>query len=335
MNETPLVSVVIPTYNRPRQTVAAIESVLAQTYSRIEVIVVNDGSTDDSPEVIGSFVSKKRGGPHPISFVSQSNGGASAARNTGIARAQGEYIAFLDSDDVWLPEKLERQLVAMRRLGDECAACFTDARLVNSAGMDITSFHVHRRHYRQSVGIDRGATTSLAHAFSGFWLSTLLVRTSAVREVGGFSPDIYFAEDRDLHFRLSLITSIGYLNEPLVRMDRTPSPPGSSCRPWDRTELQLFQQQHMMEKWLQMGPRLPSEARDIVRRTLGALHSQQANWHLENSRYREARTSVTQAVRYKSRPGTLVKFVLTWLLPPLARIIVPRTRPIGTDGHAS
>jgi len=103
MSCKPLVSVVIPTYNRAQQTIAAIESVLAQSYSSFEIIVVDDGSTDGSGEMIQRFVSQNSNGCHQILFVSQPNQGASAARNTGISNARGEYIAFLDSDDSWVP----------------------------------------------------------------------------------------------------------------------------------------------------------------------------------------------------------------------------------------
>src|SRR5579862_254532 len=126
----PLVSVVIPTYNRSQQTIAAIESVLAQTYPYFETIVVDDGSTDGSGEVIQRFISQRANG-HQMRFLSQPNQGQSSARNTGIAKAQGEYIAFLDSDDVWIPEKLEWQVRAFEQLKNKCGVCFTDARLVN------------------------------------------------------------------------------------------------------------------------------------------------------------------------------------------------------------
>jgi glycosyltransferase involved in cell wall biosynthesis len=331
----PLVSAVIPTYNRSQQTIAAIESVLTQTYPYFEIIVIDDGSTDGSGEVIQRFISQKANRAHRILFLSQPNQGASIARNAGIARAQGAYIAFLDSDDVWVPEKLEWQVQAFERLKNECGACFTDARLVNSWGMEVSSFQAHRRRYEQTIGIDRRATISLAESFSGFWVSSLLVRAEMIRQIGGFSPDISFAEDRDLHFRLSLLTSIAYVNKQLIVTDRDPSPPGSTCRPWDKAELQLEQQQHMLEKWLGMDAVLPADVRRTVERHLGALHSHWANWYLEHALYTEARQAVSRAVKYKITPGTTAKFVLTWLAPAFARRIAPKTRPIGTGGHAS
>jgi len=331
----PFVSVVIPTYNRVQQTIAAIESVLAQTHPNFEIIVVDDGSTDGSGEAIQQFVSQRSNRNAPIHYLSQPNQGAAGARNTGIARARGEYIAFLDSDDAWLPEKLEWQMRAVEQFKRECGACFTDARLVNNSGMDVSSFHLYGRHYQQTIGIDPDATVSLANSFSGFWVSTLLARADLVRQIGGFSPDISFVEDRDFHFRLSLVTSIAYVNKQLIRTDRTPSPPGSTCRPWDKTELQLWQQQHLLEKWLRMEPALPPELHRIVVRGLRCQHSQWTNWYLENARYDEARQAISKAVRYEVTPGLTVKWALTWLAPALARKITPKTRPIGTGGHAS
>lgn len=334
MKSGPLVSVVIPTYNRAHQTIAALESVLTQTYPCFEVIVVNDGSTDGSAEVIERFVNQKTNDRNRVLFLTQRNQGASIARNTGIAVAQGEYIAFLDSDDIWAPEKLEWQLKALEQFQGECGACVTDARLVNASGMDRSSFEGLGRYYRQTIGIDRDASMSLAQSFC-FWISTLLARTDLIRQIGGCDPSISFAEDRDLHFRLSLVTSIAYVNKQLIQSDRTPSSPGSTCRPWDNTEVQLLGQQCMLENWLKIGAELPPDVRTVIRRALGALHSHQANWHLENLRYAEALLASSKAVRYKTTPGTTAKWALTWLAPALARRVAPKTRPIGTGGHSS
>ena len=336
MSSKPLVSVVIPTYNRAQQTIAAIESVLAQTYLNFEIIVVDDGSTDDSGEVIRRFIAQGTNGSHPISLCSQPNQGASVARNTGIAKARGEYIAFLDSDDIWLPEKLEWQMRALDQLKNECGVCVTDACLVNKAGMEISSsFQTHGRHFEQTIGIDRDAVKSIARSFCGVWLSTLLARADLIKRIGGFSPDVSFVEDRDLHFRLALITSIAYVNKPLVRTDRTPSPPGSQVRPWDSVEVQFRQQQHMLEKWLRMDAALPPDVRRIIERSLRALHSHWANWHLENGRYDEALEAVSRAVKYEVTLRTTFKWVLIRLAPTLAKTITPKTRPVGTGGHAS
>jgi glycosyltransferase involved in cell wall biosynthesis len=334
MNNKPLISAVIPTYNRTTQTFTAIESVLAQTYPNVEVVVVDDGSIDGSNEVVEKFVEEKVAAGHRVCFVRQKNQGASTARNTGIAKASGEYIGFLDSDDIWLPEKLEWQLKAFQEFGAECGACVTDAHLVSAAGMDCSSFEGTGRVYEHPIGIDEDAQKVLAASFC-YWVSSLVARADILRKIHGFNPAISFVEDRDIFFRLSLVTSISYVNKLLIRTDRTPSPPGSTCRPWDRHDVQFRQQQAMLESWLKMGPQVPSDVRKVINRTLGSLHSAQANWHLENSRDAEARRSVTAALKYKKSAGVLAKFAITWVSPVLARSISPKTRPIGTAGHAS
>ncbi len=334
MRSAAKVSAVIPTYNRTRETLAAIESVLAQTYPNVEVIVVDDGSTDGSGEVIERYVQQKASEGFCIRYFRQKNQGASAARNTGISEAQGEYVGFLDSDDIWLPEKLDWQIEALDRFQNQSAACVTDAQLVNKAGLDRSSFESQGIHYSQSIGIDHQASKSLAESFR-FWVSTLVVRTETIREIGNFNPRLSFVEDRDIFFRLSLITSIAYVNRVLIQTDRTPSPPGSICRPWDKKEVQFHQQQLMLESWLQMGTNLSPEIRRVVKQSLGALHSHCTNWHLENFRYGEARHSVARAVRYKPRLSVVGKFLLTWLVPPLASRVAPKTRAIGAGGHAS
>ncbi len=103
MSTTPTVSVVIPSYNRAGWLPAAVGSVLAQTHPATEILIVDDGSTDNSAEVCAAF-------PAPVRYIRQQNAGVSAARNRGMREATGEFIALLDSDDLWLPEKLAVQL---------------------------------------------------------------------------------------------------------------------------------------------------------------------------------------------------------------------------------
>ena len=143
---------------------------------------------------------------------------------------------------------------------------------------------VSGKHYQDTIGVEQHATKSLAQSFC-FWVSSLLVRADTIRQIGGFNPKISFVEDRDIFFRLSLVTSIAYVNKFLIRTDRSPSPPGSVSRPWDDKGVQFRQQQLLLENWLQMGDALPPDVQRIVRRALGSLHSHCANWHLENLRY--------------------------------------------------
>jgi glycosyltransferase involved in cell wall biosynthesis len=330
MSCRPLISVVIPTYNRAQKTIAAIESVLAQTYPHREIIVIDDGSTDGSGEAIQRFLSQRTNGndqTQQIHYFNQPNQGPSAARNTGIEKARGEYIAFLDSDDVWLPEKLEWQMRAIEQFKNDCGACFTDAKLVNNSGADMTIFRSHGRHYEQTMGIEPDAVRLLARSFCGYWMSSLLARTDLVKQIGGFDPVIFYCDDRDFYFRLSLVTSFAYVNKTLVKADRNASPNGSDGRTWENVDVQLRMLQYMLEKWLRTGATLPPDVRRAAARNLRDTHSKWTNWYLETGRYDEARQAVSRAIKCELTFGLTVKWTLTWLAPTLARRITPKATP--------
>jgi len=327
MSSEPLVSVIIPTYNRTQQTIAAIESVLAQTYSNVEIIVVNDGSTDGTGDAIQRLVDQASNHSASIRLFHQENQGPSVARNLGIEKAQGEYIAFLDSDDVWLPEKLERQVEAMDRFKDNCGACLTDTRLVTDSGADMTTFRMFGRQYEETMGIVSDALISVARSFCGFWISTLLVRASVLKRVKGFDRNIQFCEDRDFVFNVSLVTPIAYVNIPLVRTDRKSSAHVAACRPWEKVDMQLRGQQRMLEKWLGMDTSMPTGVRRAIGRNLRAVNSAWANWYLETGNYGEARRAIARAVKYELTPGLMVKWALAWFAPAVARKLAPKSRP--------
>lgn len=128
-----MVSVVIPTFNRGEHLIGALESVFAQTHQDYEVIVVDDGSTDDTRRRLQPYVER-------IRYFYQDNQGASAARNKGIEFARGEWIATLGSDDVWSPTKLERQFEAITALGGDLGACFTDCQFAGNSSLRRTAF---------------------------------------------------------------------------------------------------------------------------------------------------------------------------------------------------
>jgi glycosyltransferase involved in cell wall biosynthesis len=321
---TPFVSVVIPTYNRSQRVNTALESALAQTYADLEVIVVDDGSTDGTGETIQQLIRRQDGQHKPIRYFFQANQGPSVARNKGIEQARGEWIAFLDSDDVWFPEKLELQVQAIQQFKDECGACFTDARLVNDLGMDASSFRSFGRHCDQTVGIASDALLSLAEAFCGFWLSTLLVRTDLARQIDGFDPKIQCSEDHDFYFRLALITPLACLDKPLVRIDRSASPPGSTNRPWDKWHIRLRAHQLMYEKWLGLGTALPPEVRKTVERDLRLVHSHWTNWYLAHEQYNEACQAVSTALRYEFTSRLALKWMITYFAPAFARRLMLR-----------
>jgi len=318
MSYSPFISVVVPTFNRARQAEAAVMSVLAQTYPDFEIIIVDDGSTDETQEAIQQLISQQNGNSKQVRYFFQRNQGSSVARNTGIEQARGEWIAFLDSDDVWLPEKLELQMQAIQQFKGECGGCFTDAQMVNDLGMNDLSFRCFGIHYDQTVGVASDALLSIAKAFCGFWLSTLLVRTDLARHIDGFDAGIQGPEDRDFYFRLALVTSLAFIDKPLVRTDRSASPPGSTCRPWDRWHIRLRSHQRMYEKWLGYAA-LSSELRKIVELDLRLVHSHWTNWYLAHGQYNQARQAVSDALGYGFTFGLAIKWMMTHFVPGIGR----------------
>jgi glycosyltransferase involved in cell wall biosynthesis len=196
------ISVIIPTYNYGRYIGEALDSVVAQTVQPLEIIVVDDGSTDDTPQVVGAYGDR-------IRYIRQENGGVGAARNRGIAEARGEYIAFLDSDDLWLPEKLERQL----------------ARYDSDPELGLVHCGVEK--------FDESGTLSVSMMGTEGWIGNDLLRLDdevvaaigscplvpkyVVEEVGGFDTRLPPSEDWDFCYRVALRYRIGFVPLVLVR----------------------------------------------------------------------------------------------------------------------
>lgn len=332
MDQKPLISVVIPTYNRAQMVVAAIESVFSQTFARLEVIVVDDGSVDGTADAIQSLISHSSSGwgkTPEIRYVYQPNMGQSRARNTGIAAARGEWIAFLDSDDYWLDDKIEWQLRAIEQFKNECGGCVCDARLVNkSDNMDTTAFRLVGKRYKELIGILPNATADLAKAVDGSWVQALVVRSDLAKQINGFDPDLHFMEDHDFLFRLSLVTSYCYVNLALVVIDRTSTAtdPNARVRTWDSAEFRLRAQQHMYTKWLTLSRDLPPSVRTTIAQKLRAVHSAWANLHLQREQFDLAREAVSMAISYDLTPSLGVKWVLTRIAPRIAKKLASEHR---------
>lgn len=330
MSQERFISVVIPTYNRAELLISAIDSVLAQTFTDFEIIVVDDGSTDETAEAIERITTGRTGCVEKtprIRYFYQPNQGQSAARNKGITEATGNWIAFLDSDDTWLPEKLEWQVRAISEYEERCGACFTDARLVDRRSLDVSAFRHAGRQYETMMGIVSDSVRPLARTFGGTWLQTLLARSELIRKIGGFDPELHFGEDYDFLFRLSLETAHCYVNQPLVVIDRTnvAIDPTVASRSWDKVDFRLRAQQYMYEKWLKLDAEYPADVRQTIISNLRAVHSGWANWYLQTEQFDRAREAVSTAMKYQVTPQLAMKWALTWTAPRIVRKIAPKT----------
>jgi glycosyltransferase involved in cell wall biosynthesis len=198
-----LVSVIIPSYNAAATIERAIDSVLAQTMTALEIIVIDDGSVDCTVALIDGLIAAGA----PIRLIRMSkNGGVSAARNAGISVARGRYLAFLDADDTWMPEKLEKQLAAIERdLAITLVSC--NSRLVSPEGQPLKEGHVNRPPVQ---GADAWKTL-LVYNFMP--TPTVFTYTSLVKEIGGFDETLKVGEDLDLWIRIGLRGKIAVLPE--------------------------------------------------------------------------------------------------------------------------
>jgi glycosyltransferase involved in cell wall biosynthesis len=206
----PLVSAAITTYNRAPYLREAIESVLAQTLGDLEVIVVDDGSTDATEAVVGPYLDRVR-------YVRQENAGRSAARNTAVGLAQGEFIAFCDSDDRWFPDRLARQI---DEIGErpEIGMVHGQVELIDTDGTRLPEETAAHRAVFSAA--HRNPVSYAGYAWECRCLSTtILVRASTFDEVGLYDPSLVL-DDYDFYLRLALAYEIRFLDGPPLAQHR-------------------------------------------------------------------------------------------------------------------
>ena len=197
----PLVSVVMPAYNARRTIAESIESVRAQTYGRWELIVVDDGSSDAT----GAFVRERFDDPR-ITVAEQANAGVAAARNTGIAKAKGDLVAFLDSDDLWLPRKLEAQVAVFLR-DPALGLCWTARKVLRDRPEDAVTVEEEIPPGEIDAALLRGNFIALV---------TVMVRREALETAGLFDTGLFGTEDWDLWIRIGRRYATAYLAQPLA-----------------------------------------------------------------------------------------------------------------------
>ncbi|MDS0277673.1 glycosyltransferase [Halomicroarcula sp. S1AR25-4] len=231
---SPRVSVVIPAYERGHLVGRAIDSALVQTVEDLEVVVVDDGSTDDTRAVVEGYDDRVRYLAH------ETNRGVSAARNTGVEAARGQYVAFLDSDDEWLPRKLERQLAAVESRGEGWVGAYCDLRTAGLSPLGRLAAVVSDRLFRSSAPREGGrelATSLLAmQVFMGPG-STLVVERAVLEAAGGFDESLSIYEDWDLVLRVLAAGNLAYVDEPLAVTHFTGDAPAETYAENDRRYL--------------------------------------------------------------------------------------------------
>ena len=310
VDPTPLISVVIPCYNAARYIAATIESVLAQDM-RMEVIVIDDGSTDGSADLVRLRFPGVR-------VLVQANQGVAAARNHGLRAAHGEWIAFVDADDIWLPGKLAAQFQAMRATA--------------SCRMSYTAWHVWPSDAPQPSAACLAELAQLADTparwtgASGWiyaqllldcvvWTSTVLMHTSVLKEIGAFDSSLRVGEDYDLWLRASRVTAIVQVPRPyaLYRMH-----PASITRSVPEENYRAKVIGRALAKWGTASPDGSRTPRAALRGSLAKSWCEFAYAHLQAGNNAQARAAAWSALRLN--PGLMTSWKIlaqTFLRPPM------------------
>jgi len=306
----PEVSVIVPTYDRTTLLVRAVDSALAQTYRNFELIVVDDGSRTDTEKVIAPFRSQ-------LNYSRIEHAGQSAARNVAIGKSRGRLIAFLDSDDVWFPDKLARQVAAMNQHGARFGFCFTDAQALGDPARKDSFFRETGFDPGAEIGAFENPLPLVMRSKQPMLLPTVVVSRELLASVGGFDEDMSFAEDTLLFLRLSLRTGYVCVNRTLASFNVASSYETISAK---RKSLVYFQcVERMYKRFLDdLDGSYPKERREIRGRLSAAL-AHQAVAMLSSADSGRARERMWRAVNTSPSARRLAKFLLMCACPRLLR----------------
>jgi len=323
----PKVSVVIPTYNLAKYICETVDSVLMQTYKDFEIIIIDDGSKDDTKQVLSKYGSK-------IKYIYQDNRGVAAARNRGIRESKGEYVALLDADDLWLPEKLTQQ-VAMAEQNPQVSVFFSDAEVFDHRGLLKPS--CRRSHNGQyAPGTFRykiaNAVFNDGSVFKGdFYVDlimgnlitpgTAFIRKASLEQAGLFDETLTVVDDYDLGLRMARTNIFLYFNSVTARYRLRDD--SASGKVNQRGFFYKIYDTKVLDKELRVCR--PHHEDLIKKRILESFKS--AIWGYFNlGDFKKVRSLCMDSLRYNQFQAKLYLYFLATLLP--VGFIRPRT-PIG------
>ncbi|MFZ2446294.1 MAG: glycosyltransferase family 2 protein [Syntrophobacteraceae bacterium] len=308
------ISVVIPTYNRAKCIRFAIDSALNQSYQPKEVIVIDDGSSDDTASIIEAYGEKVR-------YIYQTNSGVSSARNLGIRNAQSEWIAFLDSDDEWLPTKLELQARHIES-NPEIILHATNAHLNDESADEADMFSYidfHPDLKDISAVLERPFPPMIRTGFAR--PPCVMVRRDALIAAGLFDEQLTIYEDLDLMLRVALLGPWGVSLVPLVKIIRRDDDLHFLSR--QRYCLPLRARRalvHLYRKARDYGG-LGNEERRLVLEALSSSHRALGNQLLLDGKIREARQEFALGLREWVSVASVVKYAVSFV-PSFAKLLV-------------
>ncbi len=277
----PNVDVIIPTHNCIF-IAKAIESVIRQTHQNLHIIIIDDGSTDDAKDTVYRFRNLY---PGKINYYYQHQQGPAAARNTGIKRSSNEYIAFLDADDIWLPEKLEKQLLIYKKNPD-IGFVYCDNYFIDKSGNII-------KDYIRKVKLVEG--NILLDFFMDFFLitSAIIIKRSCIQKVGLFNENLQVGEDFEFFLRLAKYYTAGVVREKLLKR-----------RVWARSlskrdyELNTRIDIETLKKFISVHSAFNNMHRQLIMKRMSDMYFKFGYMYLEHKKNLKALTQFTLSLRF-------------------------------------
>lgn len=308
----PRISVIVPTYNRCGVISDAIDSILAQTYKVFEIIIVDDGSTDGTRRILERYGDN-------IKYIYQDNEGVSAARNRGIKAASGEWLAFLDSDDIWKASKIEAQINVLR--ASSASVClggheddFGDVHIDFLPDLVLGEW----RYVEQAIDL---VIRKNQHPL----IQSALVKKDLIQKLGCFDQTLRVAEDTRLIYRIALSTGIAYINDSLFVLRRNRRTSGLSDDIAPRIALIRYQCYAMVqsEVYWHLVPSNYKLAR-LVGANIGYFLSRQSEIHSVLKEYKAARRLAIEGVKFASDLRTLIRCLVLIVAPGFLGIVYSR-----------
>jgi glycosyltransferase involved in cell wall biosynthesis len=291
----PKVSVIIPSYNCACYLPSSIESVLEQTYRDLEILVVDDGSTDDTESVLQRFAPSVR-------YLKSCHKGAAAARNQGIIASDGDYIAFLDADDWWESEKIERQIAELEK-DDKVDLVYSDMCVHYDDGTTVPSFLKNRPLAASGYVFDKLIQSQF------IFPSTVLIRRSCIQQVGMFDESMLSLEDCDLFLRICYTCRVAVVLKPLVHRRQRAGNMTSDEDLGTRYRIKFH------EKALEL-PKLSPECTGELRRQLSVACFKRGAYCLDQRRIHECRSSLLLSLKHDWKNVSAVRCLMGSYLPP-------------------
>lgn len=318
VKSVPQVSVIIPTYNREKFVVKAIDSVLNQTFNHYEIIIVDDGSTDGTRKALEAYSNK-------IRYVYQENAGVSSARNAGIKEAQGEWVAFLDSDDEWTKDYLPTQMAQIRQYPHAVAHITNGVTIMprgERSNLFIETKLLGRFKSKQCLVLEKPMSVIIKH--TPWFTPSFIVRRDVLLKAGLFNTELSIAEDLDVIARVALGGPFTFCRKELVEVYRRNEPIENlvaqsvkrgiyTCNAFGKVYANLLSSSELT--WME---------KVTIARALSSNRRALGNVLVMAGRKVEARQVYKESlIRYPS-VRSLIKFAATFLPGTISRVFVKK-----------